>query len=90
MTTSTKAPFTKHPKEIKDQVLKRIREDGIPVAQVAEEHGIATQTIYFWLGKDVKGGPSWADIARLKRENKQLLELVGELTMKLSQGQKKS
>lgn len=86
----THEKFTRHPKEIKEQVLKRIKEDGVPVAQVAEEHGISTKTIYFWLGKGARGNPSWADVSRVEKQNKQLLELVGELTVKLSQSQKKS
>ena len=28
------------------------------------------KTIYFWLGKDAKGGPSWAELSRIKKENK--------------------
>jgi transposase-like protein len=32
-------------KEVKDQVLKRIKDEGIPVSQAAEEHGISTYTI---------------------------------------------
>ena len=40
-------------KEVKEQILKRIRDEGVPVAQAASEHGISTKTIYHWLGKGV-------------------------------------
>ncbi len=30
------------PKEIKEQILKRIKEEGITVRSAAEEHGIST------------------------------------------------
>jgi transposase-like protein len=87
MGTSTQ---TKHPKELKDQILKRVKEEGIPVVQAAEEHGISTKTIYGWLTKGASGQPSWHEVAKLKRENTELLKLVGEITVKLSQAQKKS
>ena len=37
------------PKEIKEQILKRIKEDGITAQQAALEHGISRRTIYNWL-----------------------------------------
>lgn len=76
-------------KEMRDQVLKRIKDEGVSVAQASEEHGISTHTIYRWLTKGASGNPSWSEIAKLKKENKALLELVGEITMKLSASQKK-
>ena len=76
-------------KEVKDQILKRIKEEGVTVQQAAQDHGIKEKTIYKWLTKGVSGTPSWAEFARLKKENKGLLELVGSLTVKLSMAQKK-
>lgn len=78
------------PKDRKEQILKRIKEEGISVSQAAKEHGISDATIYNWLSKGVTGQPTLRDFARLKKENKQLLELVGAITIKLSQSQKKS
>ncbi len=75
---------------MRDQVLKRIKDEGVSVAQASEEHGISTHTIYRWLTKGASGNPSWSEIAKLKKENKALLELVGEITMKLSASQKKT
>lgn len=77
-------------KEMRDQVLKRIKDEGVSVAQASEEHGISTHTIYRWLTKGASGNPSWSEISKLKKENKALLELVGEITMKLSASQKKT
>lgn len=79
---------SRHPKEIKEQILKRIKEDGVSVSQAADEHGISTKTIYFWLRKGAKGSPSWMEVAKLKKQNTELLALVGELTVKLSKSQK--
>jgi transposase-like protein len=60
------------------------------VAKVAEEHGISTATIYGWLSKGIKAQPSWRELSSLQKQNKELLALVGELTIKLSQSQKKN
>ena len=75
-------------KEVREQILKRIKEEGIPVAQASQDHGVSEATIYKWLTKGVTSGPSWAEFARLKKEHKGLLELVGSLTVKLSMTQK--
>ena len=76
-------------KEVKDQILDRIKNEGISVYRVAEEHGIAAGTIYNWLSKGVSAQPTWTELNKAKKENKMLLELVGELTMKLSNTKKK-
>ena len=76
--------------EVKADILKRIKEQGIPVSQVAQEHGVSTKTIYTWLGKGVEGQPTIGELVKLKWENQMLLGLVGELTVKLSGTQKKN
>jgi len=76
--------------ESKEQILNRVKEEGLPVAKVAEAHGISPNTIYGWLGKAIKAQPSWKEFSGLQKQNKELLALVGELTIKLSQAQKKS
>jgi hypothetical protein len=32
--------------EVKEQIIKRVKEEGIPVAQDAKEHGIHESTVY--------------------------------------------
>ena len=75
--------------EVKQDILRRVKEEGIPVKQAAAEHGISDQTIYDWLAKGAEGAPTLGELVRLKRENQALLQLVGELTLQLSSGQKK-
>lgn len=76
--------------EVKEQILKRVKEEGLPVKEVAKEHGISDQTIYDWLAKGANSAPSWSEFARLQKQNRELYEIVGELTVKLSQAQKKN
>ena len=82
--------MTKHriAPEVKEQIINRIKNDGITVVQAAQEHGISEGTIYAWIAKKVDG-VSYSEIIKLKRENAQLLQLVGEITLKLSENQKK-
>jgi transposase-like protein len=76
--------------EVKEQILKRLKDDGVSVSQLAEEHGISSQTIYGWLGKGVTAPPSVLEVSRLKRENQTLMEIIGRLTVKLSLAEKKN
>lgn len=73
---------------MKEQILTRIKNEGVSILQAAKDHGVSTHSIYKWLGGSADG-PSYADVAKLKKENKALLELVGEMTLKLSETQKK-
>lgn len=75
--------------ELKEQIINRIKNEGVSVMQAAKDHGISEGTIYAWIAKKVEGQPTLGEIIRLKRENEQLLKLVGEITLKLSESQKK-
>lgn len=77
-------------KEVKEQILKRIKDEGLPVAKVAEEHGLKAHTIYQWISRQVTAPPSILEVAKLKRENQALKELIGELTMELRLEKKKA
>lgn len=75
--------------DVKAQIISRIKNDGVSVAQAAKDAGVSDASIYTWLGKQADGGPSVLEIAKLKKENALLKELVGEITLKLSETQKK-
>lgn len=76
--------------EVREQILKRIKEEGVSVETAAKDAGIHHTTIYNWLGKGVKNAPTIGEVVRLKREKDELLALVGELTLRMSQTQKKN
>jgi transposase-like protein len=76
------------PKEIKEQILKRIKEEGVTVSQAASEAGISTKTIYNWMRSKTVTDGSILEISRLKREKKELLEIIGELTHDLKRSKK--
>ena len=75
--------------DVKEQIINRIKNEGVTVAQAASDHGVSEATIYGWIAKKTEGQPTLSELIRLKRENEQLLRLVGEMTLKLSEPQKK-
>lgn len=67
--------------DIKDQIISRIKNNGEPVSKLALEYQVSVKTIYGWLRKKSESNISFLEYARLKRENKLLLEIVGKLTL---------
>ena len=70
--------------EIKQQVLREIRDDGKRVVEVAAEHGVSTKAIYRWLRDGVGGDSSALEIARLKRELEAVYGILGKVTAELN------
>ncbi len=76
------------PKDVKEYVLKRVRESGKPVAEIAKEHGIPKSRIYTWL-KDETSGSSDPQLSRILKENQLLKQLVAELSLRIRENEKK-
>lgn len=70
--------------DVKQQILQRVKKGEKPVREIADEHGISPQTIYGWLAHGATAPPSFLELAKLKRENQLLHELIGKLTVELS------
>src|SRR5258708_33614904 len=75
--------------ETKEQVINRIKQEGVSVAQAAKDAGVSVQSVYAWLAKGVVSEPGILEVNKLKRENQFLLELVGKLTAEMERGKKK-
>lgn len=75
--------------DVRGQIINRVKQGGASIKQIAEEHGITDSAIYKWLGKGIDGPASALEFAKLRRENDELLRLVGLMTLKLSESQKK-
>lgn len=76
------------PKDVKEYILKRVRESGKGVAEIATEHGISKSRIYLWL-KTETSGSSDPQLLRLSKENQLLKQLVAELSLKVRENEKK-
>ena len=76
-------------KEIKDEIINKLKHDGLSVADAAKQYGISDKTIYNWLGTKAKGVISVLEHNKLKKENEQLKQIIGDLTIKMSVEAKK-
>jgi transposase-like protein len=67
-------------KDIRDQVLTRVKEGKEKVSVIAEQHGISPKTVYGWLSKGVDNvNRDQLIINRITKENLQLKQMIGEL-----------
>jgi len=78
------------PKETKEQILRRVRDEGVSVPQAAKDAGISNTTIYTWLGRTAQGQQSNTEVLRLKRSLQGAYELIGKLTTELAGVKKKN
>lgn len=76
-------------KEVKEEILSKIK-SGEPAAQVADKYGISAKTIYGWLRWNTTKGVSWLEFAKLKKENQQLKEIIGVLSLEVEKSKKKT
>lgn len=71
--------------EIRDQIITRIKNNGETVSKLSVEYSVSAKTIYGWLRKQSDKSVNFLEYARLKRENRLLLEIVGKLTLEKNQ-----
>lgn len=76
-------------KEIKEEIISKLKHGGLSVNDAATQYGISNRTIYAWLGTKAKGFVSLLEHNKLKRENEQLKQIIGDLTIKMSVEAKK-
>lgn len=75
--------------EIKNEIISKLKHDGLSVMDAAKQYGISDKTIYNWLGTKAKGSVSLLEFNRVKKENDQLKQLIGDITLKLSAQEKR-
>ena len=74
--------------EERDEVLLAIK-NGTSVVDASTEFGVSTHTIYKWLKGQVDNtGTSSLEISRLRRENAELKEIIGELSLEKKRAKK--
>ena len=77
-------------KETKEQILGRVKNEGVSVPQAARDAGISNTTIYTWLGRTAEGKNNNTEVLRLRRELQGTYELIGKLTTELAGVKKKN
>ena len=76
------------PKDVKEYILKRVREGEKSAADIAEEHGVTRSAVYRWL-KEETGGEFNPLVSKLQKENQLLKQLVAELSLKIRESEKR-
>jgi len=76
-------------KEIKDEIITKIKHEGLSVTDAGTQYGVNTKTIYSWLGTKARGTVSVLGHNKLKKENELLKQIIGDLTIKMSMDAKK-
>lgn len=76
--------------EIKERVITKIKNEGLSVPQAAEEFGLSRNTIYGWVSprNGARSDPGIMEMSRLRRENNELKQIIGLLTLESERGKK--
>lgn len=75
-------------KEIREEILYKIKTAGLSVSEASGQYGVSTKAIYSWLQKDGEQIPSIDLVRKLKKRNQELLTMIGILTYELEQVKK--
>lgn len=76
-------------KDLKEQILARVREGKETVADIARQHGVNPNTIYNWISRNgmIAGSPL-LELSRAKKEILFLKQIIGNLVLDLERGKK--
>ena len=75
---------------LKDRIIEKLKSEGLTVGQASKEFGVSKNTIYGWLHRKAGGDPSALEISKLRRENKELKEIIGTLALDTERRKKNS
>ena len=77
-----------HPQQQKEEILLCVK-NGESVPDISLRTGVNRKTIYAWLRTQADNtGTSNLEIAKLRRENTELKEIIGWLTLERKRGEK--
>jgi len=71
-------------KEIKDEILFKIKNEGMRVSDAAGKYGLCSRTIYGWLSIAGISNPSSQVVSQQKREIDGLYTIIGKLSTELN------
>ena len=80
-------PVGKHTdQKLKEEILTKIRDEGMRVSEASTHYGISSKTIYAWLRSNVVNSNTSLvlQLNRLKEENEQLYKLLGRASAELN------
>ena len=75
-------------REVKIEILGKVK-SGEKVVDLAAKYGVREKTIYNWLQGEVSERVSWKEHKRVLKENEDLKNILGVLTLELEKTKKK-
>jgi endo-beta-N-acetylglucosaminidase D len=79
--------FKPIPKTTKEEILLKIKQ-GEKVMDLSAQYGVSCKTIYAWLRNQIKPEITLSAWNKLKRENEDLKQILGLVTLELERGKK--
>lgn len=77
-----------HDPIIKEKILEAVK-NGTKVSELCLEYGVSSKTVYGWLRKQADNtGTSNLEVARLRRENQELKEIIGIFALEKKRAEK--
>lgn len=78
------------PQDKRNEIISKIRDEGMTVAEAARQYSIGTKAIYNWMRSGVMNSSTSLILEnnRLKKENEQLYNLLGRATVELKRSKK--
>jgi len=74
--------------ETKERIIKKIKSEGLSVMDASREFNISNNTIYGWIGAKGTVEPGLVEMNKLRRENNELKQIIGSLTLNMERGKK--
>jgi len=78
------------PQEKREEIIAKIRDEGMTVTEVARQYDIGPKAIYRWMRDGVAHSSTSLILEnnRLKKENEQLYNMLGRATVELKKTKK--
>jgi transposase-like protein len=82
-------PGKYYSKDLKEEIINKIKVEGIKAVEAAKRYGLAVNNIYRWVSAGIGGTRThmW-EINRLKRENQELKQILGAMMFEKERGKK--
>ncbi len=75
--------------EVKAEILAKVK-SGEPVITLSRQYGVSYQSIYAWLKGKALGTISILEYNRVRKENEQLKQIIGVLSLEVEKTKKKN
>ena len=76
-------------KEVKEEILIKVKA-GEAVSDLSKTYGVSDKSIYNWIAQRAGKHVSFLEFAKLRKENQQLKQIIGVLSLEVEKSKKKT